>query len=82
MTKKTEQSKVEQVVEELVSVKAEPAEANYSPGSEGLIGYEIDPTPNEHYTLAGVVAGLPTPETDKNAKKAAVEQAEKIAEKL
>jgi hypothetical protein len=30
----------------------------------GLIGIEVDPTPNENYTVAGVLAGLPTPETD------------------
>lgn len=62
---------------------AKKTEQNLKPhGSEGLIGYKIDPTPNENYTLAGVVEGLPTPETDKEAKKAAVEQAEEIAKKL
>lgn len=29
----------------------------------GYRGYKPDPTPNEHYTLAGVGEGLPTPET-------------------
>jgi len=28
-----------------------------------LTGTEVDPTPNENYTVAGVLAGLPTPET-------------------
>ena len=32
---------------------------------QGFRGIETDPTPNENYTVAGVVAGLPTPETDK-----------------
>lgn len=31
----------------------------------GYRGIEADPTPNENYTVAGVTAGAPTPETDK-----------------
>jgi hypothetical protein len=31
---------------------------------QGFYGVETDPTPNEHYTVAGVVEGKPTPETD------------------
>jgi hypothetical protein len=31
----------------------------------GYRGIEGDPTPNENYTVAGVTADLPTPETDK-----------------
>ncbi|MEW5658350.1 hypothetical protein ABGT92_23890 [Streptomyces cinereoruber] len=34
---------------------------------QGFYGVESDPTPNEHYTVAGVTEGLPTPETDKDA---------------
>lgn len=34
---------------------------------QGFFGVETDPTPNEHYTVAGVVEGLPTPETDSKA---------------
>jgi hypothetical protein len=30
----------------------------------GFYGTEVDPVPNEHYTLAGVTSGKPTPETD------------------
>ena len=30
----------------------------------GFLGVEVDPTPNENYTVAGVLAGAPTPETD------------------
>ncbi|TXS08236.1 hypothetical protein EAO71_37180 [Streptomyces sp. ms191] len=30
----------------------------------GYIGVPVDPTPKENYTVAGVVAGKPTPETD------------------
>ena len=30
----------------------------------GFIGSPVDPTPKDHYTLAGVLAGKPTPETD------------------
>lgn len=31
---------------------------------QGFRGQEVDPTPNENYTLAGQNAGKPTPETD------------------
>jgi hypothetical protein len=31
---------------------------------KGYLGVPVDPTPKEHYTVAGVVAGKPTPETD------------------
>ena len=34
---------------------------------QGFFGVETDPTPNEHYTVAGVVEGKPTPETDPEA---------------
>jgi hypothetical protein len=30
----------------------------------GLLGVEVDPTDNHAYTVAGVLAGEPTPETD------------------
>jgi hypothetical protein len=32
--------------------------------SQGFRGTEVDPTPNENYTVAGVTSGAPTPETD------------------
>lgn len=31
---------------------------------KGYIGVPVDPTPKENYTVAGVLAGKPTPETD------------------
>jgi hypothetical protein len=31
----------------------------------GYFGVEVDETPNEHYTLKGVTAGKPTPETER-----------------
>jgi hypothetical protein len=34
---------------------------------QGFVGVKVDPTPDEHYTVAGVVAGKPTPETDPEA---------------
>lgn len=30
----------------------------------GVLGVEVDSTPNENYTVAGVTSGAPTPETD------------------
>lgn len=38
---------------------------------QGYRGIEVDPTPNEHYTVGGVLAGKPTPETDDDAAEAA-----------
>jgi hypothetical protein len=32
---------------------------------KGYFGRVPDPTPNEHYTVGGVIKGKPTPETDK-----------------
>jgi hypothetical protein len=31
---------------------------------QGYFGTKVDPTPNEAYTVSGVLAGEPTPETD------------------
>lgn len=31
---------------------------------QGYRGQKVDPTPNENYTVAGVLAGKPTPETE------------------
>lgn len=31
--------------------------------AQGFVGTKVDPTPDEHYTLGGVVEGKPTPET-------------------
>lgn len=32
--------------------------------AQGFRGVEVDPTPNENYTVAGVTSGKPTPETN------------------
>lgn len=32
--------------------------------ARGFRGMEVDPTPNEAYSIAGVTSGAPTPETD------------------
>lgn len=39
--------------------------------ARGFRGVEVDPTPNENYTVAGVTSGAPTPETDDAAAEAA-----------
>lgn len=31
---------------------------------KGYLGVPVDPTPKENYTVAGVLSGKPTPETD------------------
>jgi hypothetical protein len=35
--------------------------------ARGFRGVEVDPTPNENYSVAGVTSGAPTPETDDDA---------------
>lgn len=45
-----------------VQRKTDEAEA------KGYLGVSPDPTPRENYTVAGVIAGKPTPETDEQAK--------------
>ncbi len=34
---------------------------------QGFVGTEVDPTPNEAYTVEGVISDQPTPETDADA---------------
>jgi hypothetical protein len=46
---------------------ASPEEGHES----GVWGVETDPTPNRNYTVDGVIAGAPTPETDEEAARAA-----------
>jgi hypothetical protein len=41
---------------------------------KGYLGVEVDPTPNEHYTVEGVLAGKPTPETDADHAKSVRQQ--------
>lgn len=38
---------------------------------QGFRGTKADPTPNENYSVAGVLAEKPTPETDAESKAAA-----------
>lgn len=42
---------------------------------QGYRGVEVDPTPNEHYTVAGVTSGKPTPENN-------LDHAEKVRAEL
>jgi hypothetical protein len=49
---------------------------------QGFVGTEVDPTPNENYTLAGVTSGAPTPETDDATKAAADANAAKVQAKF
>lgn len=47
---------------------------------QGLVGHEVDPTPNENYTLKGVTSGKPTPETDEKAAAAADESVRRASD--
>ena len=42
----------------------------------GFLGREVDPTPDENYTVAGVIAGKPVPETHADALALATESAQ------
>jgi len=53
------------------SVAAGPQETIDRETEQGFRGVEVDPTPNENYTLQGVTSGAPTPETDDGAAEAA-----------
>lgn len=60
-TKKTPEDRVQDAVDEETE--------------RGFNGVEVDPTPNENYTLSGVTSGKPTPETDEKAASKAAEAA-------
>lgn len=47
----------------------------------GFLGTKVDPTPNENYTVEGVTADKPTPETDAKAAASATERRTEIAER-
>jgi hypothetical protein len=46
------------------AVASGPQEVVDKETEQGFRGTEVDSTPNENYTLAGVTSGAPTPETD------------------
>lgn len=48
--------------------KVDPDEVVATEEEQGFRGTEVDPTPNENYTVAGVTSGAPTPETDDAAR--------------
>jgi hypothetical protein len=48
--------------------QAQVQEAFDKAEEKGFHGTSPDPTPRDHYTVAGVLAGKPTPETDEQAK--------------
>lgn len=54
-----------------VQTASQVQEAVDAETDQGFRGLEVDPTPNEHYTIAGVTSGAPTPETDEKAAAAA-----------
>jgi hypothetical protein len=50
-----------------------PQDRDYRTGQEqGHYGPKVDDTPNEAYSVQGVVSGQPTPETDRATAEAAV----------
>ena len=49
---------------------------------QGFYGIEVDPTPNENYTLQGQASGAKTPETDAATRKEAQAHAAEVAEQL
>lgn len=51
-------------VETRATAKANAQELSDLETERGLRGTEVDNTPNENYTVAGVTSGKPTPESD------------------
>ncbi len=51
------------------SGEAEVQAAVDAENEQGFRGTRVDPTPLENYTVAGVTAGKPTPETEGDEKK-------------
>jgi hypothetical protein len=49
---------------------------------QGYRGMKVDPTPDAAYTVAGVTAGMPTPETDAAQAAEAEAYAEQVGETL
>lgn len=52
------------------AAKGDVQEQSDAEEAKGYHGVKVDPTPNDHYTVAGVLAGKPTPETDPEHKAA------------
>jgi len=51
---------------------ASQVQANFDKETDqGFRGVDVDPTPNENYTVGGVTDGKPTPETNADAAKTA-----------
>jgi hypothetical protein len=55
-------------------VSGQVAEAIKRDTAQGFRGIEVDPTPNDHYTVQGRVDDKPVPETHDEAAKAARER--------
>jgi len=65
----TEQKKAQKAVDKDPEGVAEKGNAQVQEETDkaedkGYRGVSPDPTPRDHYTVAGVTAGKPTPETD------------------
>jgi hypothetical protein len=60
----------------------EQLQAEFDKAAEqGFFGTEVDPTPNQNYTLQGVASGAPTPETDADAQAKAAAAASELERK-
>jgi hypothetical protein len=56
--------------------QAEVTEAVKEANAKGYYGVVTDETPNENYTVAGVLAGKPTPETESRGERRAIPDAD------
>lgn len=64
MTEKQTEKQTDPKAATEATVKA-VQEATDKAEEQGFFGKAVDETPRENYTVQGVVAGKPTPETDK-----------------
>jgi hypothetical protein len=66
-TTKTETSSAKSARPSTKGFQAELQAKVDAENAKGFRGIEVDPTPNENYTVKGVTSNKPTPETDVDA---------------
>lgn len=74
MPARKQQDDPEQVADQAVEEVQATVDAE---NEQGFIGEAVDPTPRSAYTVAGVTAEEPTPETDEGAAEKAAEEVQK-----
>jgi hypothetical protein len=82
MTRSSRSRATRTVNAEAEKLKGDLPERVAKADEQGYWGSVPDPTPNEAYTLAGVIEGQPTPETDAKLRAAAEARSEELSDGL